>query len=178
MLRQKTQPTDSTLEWVVLGKVTGVFGIRGWVKIHSFTAPEENLFKYKKMQLRSPSGQSVPLQISDFKPHQKGFIAKFEHVLDRNMAETLKHHELIIERSALPQTNEDEHYWHDLVGLTVINTQGELLGSIQNLFETGANDVMIVHGDRERLIPFVMDHVIKKIDPQTKQMIVEWDLDF
>lgn len=162
---------------ILVGKISGVFGLKGWVKIFSYTEPRENILSYSAWRLRK-NGQIKSLKVKDGQRQGKNVVAHLEAVDDRDVAESLIGWEIYIERDQLPTLAKDEYYWTDLVGLKVITKSGVKLGVIDHLFETGANDVLVVSGDRERLIPFLMEQTVLAVDLDGKCLTVDWDPDF
>jgi 16S rRNA processing protein RimM len=158
---------------VIVGQIRGLYGVRGWVKVYSFTDPITNLINYSPWFVN----QKI-LVVSQAKAHGKGIIAQFESINDRDEAASLLGAEIAIDREQLPTTAIDEFYWHDLIGLTVINHEGITLGKVDSLIATGANDVLVVSGECERLIPFVINHVILEVNLVQALMRVNWDADF
>ncbi|MGB0733460.1 MAG: ribosome maturation factor RimM [Pontibacterium sp.] len=167
----------------VLGHVSSVYGVKGWVKIYSFTDPMENIFKYAPW-LINVNGQWKPFKVEASKRHGKGLIAKIEGIDDREIARGYNGFEIAVDSSLLPQLEAGEYYWSQLENLTVITESGENLGKVSHLIETGSNDVLIVKGNaesidkRERLLPYLPDQVIKEIDLETGTMRVDWDPEF
>lgn len=167
-------------EYIPVGKISGVFGIKGWVKVFSFTDPRENILEYKPLYVHR-HGDWIPIGVNGGQLQGKAVVMSLEKVTDRNQAMTLIGSELAIKRSQLLETDDDEFYWADLVGLTVINAENEKLGIVDHLIETGANDVLVVNGtepDTEYLIPFVLDRTILKVDLENKQIQVDWQADY
>ncbi len=163
-------------EWVELGRIGAAFGVRGWVKVISHTRPREGIFEYSRWYLDNGS-ERRPHDLDAGKAQGSGLIARLAGIADRNAAETLNGWSVWVPREELASNDPDEYYWRDLVGLTVINTAGEHLGQVRELMETGANDVLVVEGDRERLLPFV-GAVVREVDLETGRMVVDWDGDF
>ena len=171
---------------VVVGKITTVFGVRGWVKIHSFTEPTENILGYQSWFLRR-NGQWQPVEIADAKRHQKGLVVLIEGVNDREEARTYCQCDIAVPAAEMPALESGEFYWHQLEGIKVyaVGENGEhLLGTIHHMMETGANDVMVVRqcqgsiDSRERLIPWLPDQVVKEVDLDAGLVRVEWDTEF
>lgn len=160
-----------------VGRVSGLFGVKGWVKLYSYTQPRQGLLDYDPLLL-GENEDWRPVRLADARVHGKGLVARFDGVDDRDQAAALVGLELAVLRSQLPDMDPGEVYWVDLIGLAVVNTHGEALGTIERLLETGANDVLVVGGDRERLIPFVRDEVIRQIDLAAGRIIVDWELDY
>lgn len=162
---------------LLLGRINGLYGIRGWVKIYSYTDPITNIFNYNPWQVKINNRWQTSTVLEN-KTHHKGLIARFEQCVDRETASRWLNAEIAIHRSQLPPPVEGEYYWIDLIGLAVINLDQKILGQVSNLMETGANDVLIVKGDKERLIPFLLNRTIKRVDIQAGFLQVDWEPDF
>ena len=147
------------------------------MKLYSFTEPRERLLEYEPLLL-GRSGDWRTLRLVEGQTHGKGLIGRFEGVEDRDQAAAMVGMDLAVRRSQLPPTGSDEVYWVDLLGLVVVNTRGETLGTVNRLLETGANDVLVVIGDRERLIPFARDSIVKDVDLQGGTILVDWERDY
>jgi len=167
---------DSGSRVVVLGKISAPFGVRGWSKVTSFTEPPEGILEYKTWSVVK-NGSARTLKVLQGKPHGKFMVARFEGVEDRDAAALLTHSEVQVQRDQLPESG-DGHYWVDLIGLEVITKEGVKLGTVDSLMETGANDVLVVKGESERLVPWIEDEVIVKVDLDTRIITVDWDPDF
>lgn len=165
---------DSDL--IEIGHITGVHGVRGQVKVFSNTSPRENIVTYSPWIIQQ-GGLQTTFQVKGG-IQGKNVVASLEGVTDRDQATEMTGAKILIYKSQLPELEEGHYYWSQLIGLEVISTQDINLGTIDHMIETGANDVMVVLGDRERLIPYVMDEVVKSIDLDSGQIIVEWDADF
>jgi len=161
---------------ITLGKIVGVFGIKGWVKVFSETRPREQIFSYSPWLLEV-NGRTVEVELLDGRQQGKGLIASLKGYTDCDAARQLIGADITISEEGLPATGTDEYYWSQLTGLSVVNQQGIELGEVANLFETGANDVMVVKGDKERLIPFT-EFAVHEVDLDNKKIIVDWDADF
>jgi 16S rRNA processing protein RimM len=160
---------------VVVGRISGLFGVRGWVKIHSYTEPREAILDYRDWMIET-GGEWRPIAATEAKPHGKTIVAHLDGVDDRDAAAEYVQATIGIDRSQLPETADGEFYWSDLEGLTVERKDGEVLGTVAYLLETGANDVLVVRdGDRETLIPFVMGQVVKDVDLAGGVIRVDWD---
>ncbi|WP_028299415.1 ribosome maturation factor RimM [Oceanospirillum beijerinckii] len=176
--------SDQKENFVVLGKITSPFGLQGWVKVYSYTDPMDGLFQYKKWSLwrdGKPVGEFV---LSKGQKHSKGLIARLKAVENRNQSEALAGTEIRISKDQLPDLEDGDYYWHQLEGLTVITIDGVNLGQVDYLIDTGANDVVVVKAstdsidDNERLLPYLLDQVVKEIDLSAGTMLVDWDPDF
>jgi 16S rRNA processing protein RimM len=162
---------------VVMGRVAAPFGVKGWVKIQPFTEYVDSLLDYDVWWL-GRNGQFKEVELLEAQPHNKTLVARLEGVEDRDQAAALQGQEVAVPRAELPETDADEYYWNDLIGLQVKNLQGDDLGVVDHLMETGANDVLVVvKGERERLIPFV-SQVVKTVDLGAGRIEVDWDKDF
>ncbi|EGV32375.1 Ribosome maturation factor rimM [Thiorhodococcus drewsii AZ1] len=160
---------------VVLGKIVGVYGVKGWVRVFSETAPREGILGYSPWLIGSGGS---PCRVAEGKVHRKGLIVRLDGCEDRDEAAVLVGQEISVPRDRLPPPHSDEFYWVDLEGLAVFTVSGVDLGRVDHLFPTGANDVLVVKGDRERLIPFVWDEVVKDVDFTARRIDVDWDPDF
>ncbi len=168
---------DVGADKLVLGRISGLFGVKGWLKIYSDTQPRDGIVHYNPWYIHH-GGEWQARKVEDGRAHGKGVIAKLEGCDDRDQAASLLGAEIAINREQLEPLAPGEYYWADLIGLRVLTEQGVELGVIDYLFETGANDVLVVKGDRERLIPYVQGDVIKDIDLEQGEMRVDWDPDF
>ena len=165
-------------DYVVLGRINGLYGVRGWVKIYSHTEPRENILSYTPLYVKLKNGWT-PLERLAGKRHGKGVIAQFSAYEDRDLAATLVGADIAVRKEQLPAGEKDEFYWHELVGLQVQTLEGQALGVVDHLLETGANDVLVVkQGDTERLIPYIPGEVITDIDLESGEIRVDWDPEF
>lgn len=164
---------------IVLGYVSGVFGVHGWVKLHSYTEPRDALLGYSRCELRH-EGERREIGIADGRLSGKTLIAKLEGTDDPDAAARLKGAELVVPRAALPELPEGRYYWADLESLAVETSAGVSLGTVSHLLATGANDVLVVveEGQKERLIPFVMGPVVVEVDLAGRRIIVDWEEDW
>ncbi len=169
-------------ETLIIGRISGVYGVKGWVRIHSFTEPVENLLAYKNWTIQR-QGKWEAIGIDEGRRHGKGLVAHLHGVDDRNRAELLKGSDIAVPVAELPDLADDEFYWHQLQGLSV-ECAGELLGQVDHLIKTGANDVMVVkpcegsRDQRERLIPWLRGAVVKEIDLPAGTIQIDWDAEF
>lgn len=170
-----------------VGRVAGVFGVKGWLKIRSDTQPADNIVRYKPWWLKTRHG------VKSFEPDEFTFrkngelSVHFRGIDDRDLAAELNLATIAVEQDQLPSLNEGDYYWHQLVGITVVSENcGEQtrLGYVKELLETGANDVLVVMPDehsvdqRERLIPYVPDVYVKSVDLSSGRIHVLWDPEF
>ena len=161
-------------EPIVVGRIAAPYGIKGWVRIASFTSPPENLLHYAPWLIRSADGWQQ-LNVDQSRAHGKNFVAHVAGCDDRSDAERLAGGEIAVPSSVLPSTEADEYYWKDLVGLEVVNREGHRIGPVVGLIETGANDVLVVQGaEREHLIPFRRE-VVAQVVLKEGLIEVDWD---
>ena len=171
-------------DYVTLGKVIGFFGVRGWVKVHSDTEPRENIVTYSRWWLGSAK-QRQAVEVASGKRSGKNVIAKIAGIDTREQAELYIGKQIAVPRSMLPSLGNDEFYWTDLIGCEVVDLQGAVIGSVKRLFETGANDVMVVSDGRadagskseDILIPWVRPSVIVTVEVSERRIVVDWDPD-
>ncbi|MFT4257720.1 MAG: ribosome maturation factor RimM [Pseudoxanthomonas sp.] len=163
---------------ILLGRVAGAFGVRGQLKLESWTQPRAAILRYQPWTLRDAAGGERELTGARGRDSGKHLIADFPGVEDRDAAEALRGTEIYVPRSALPPPKPGEYYWVDLEGLRVVNVEGVDFGTVSHLFSTGANDVLVVRGDRERLVPFVEPDYVKAVDFDAGVITVDWDAAF
>lgn len=159
-----------------MGRIVGLFGVRGWVKVFSYTHPREAVLAYEAWLL-GEKGKWQPAELASGQRHGKAVIAQIVGVDDREKAAELVGKEIAVPREALPETEDGQYYWMDLVGSRVIHRDGTELGKVRYMLETGANDVMVVAGEQERLIPFIRDKVVISVDMAEKIINVDWEWD-
>lgn len=163
---------------IAVGRLHGAFGVRGEVKLESFTAPDMAIARYQPWTLRDARGVERQYEGVKVRCGGKGLIAVFPDITDRDAAEALRNVEISVPRSALPPPAEGEYYWVDLEGMRVCNQAGIELGRVAYLFNNGANDVIVVQGERERMLPFVQPDVVTAVDFSAQTLHVDWDADF
>jgi len=168
-----TGPNAAKREVVRLGYVSGVYGIQGWVKVHSFTDPRSNILDYPEWILLHSNGDAE-LELEHSACQGKNVLAKLATIDDREQARALIGTEIALRRDDLPPCGPDEFYWADLEGLEVRNEAGEVLGRVDHLIATGANDVLVLEGG-EHLLPFVLGDVVRKVDLEAGCIVVDWD---
>lgn len=172
---------------VVIGRLTQPYGLKGWIKVHSFTEPMENLLGYRQYLLHR-HGQWLEVEQEAGRPHGKGLVVKLRGVDSPEQARLYSGCELAIPAAELPPLEPGEYYWRQLEGLSVWVKAGEgvdrLLGRVDHLLETGANDVLVVRpcegsiDQRERLIPYLPEQVVLAIDIAAGTLRVDWDPEF
>ena len=167
----------------VLGKVTTAFGIKGWVKVYSYTDPATNILDYKEWYIHQ-NGEWKRFKVKQGKLQGKGLAAALEGVTDRDQALALSQCDIGIPESELPEPEEDEHYWFQLEGLNVVTTQDQLLGQVKELFDSGGgNQVLTIKpcegsiDKRSRMMPYVSEYILE-VDLDAGVIQVDWDPDF
>ena len=159
-----------------MGRVSAPFGVRGWIKVQPFTATAANLVSYTAWWLGRGGGW-LKYPVADVQVHGRSVVAQLEGCEDREAAARFRGMQVAIPRDALPTTDANEFYWADLIGLKVVNSAARDLGQVVRILETGANDVLVVEGERERLIPFIAD-VIREVDLAGGVITVDWGADY
>ena len=167
---------------VTLGRVAGVYGIRGWVKLQSYTRPAENLLDYPRWWLAT--AQPYEARLVQGRQHGQGLVAQLSDatgapIEDRDLAAALVGVEIQVDRDALPEPPAGSYYWDDLVGLDVVSEQGEALGRVVGVMDNGAQDVLMLRdGEQERLIPFVVGPIIRSVDLPGRRIVADWAPDY
>ncbi|NKF50964.1 ribosome maturation factor RimM [Shewanella sp. WXL01] len=169
---------------IVLGKLGASHGIKGWLKITAYTDSVEGIFDYSPWLIKD-QGEWREVKVLQWKPQGKAIIAQLDGVTDREQAQMLTNSEIGIMPEQMQELADDEFYWRDLIGCEVVNTKGYNMGKVDQIVETGSNDVLLVKanakdafGKAERMIPFVTEQFITAVDLQSKQITVDWDPDF
>jgi len=157
---------------VMVGKVHGAFGVRGWLRVESFTEVELDILDYQPWII---DGREY--HVGEGKPHGRGLVVRLEEIDDRDYAEAIRGKDIAVPSSQLPAAEPGEYYWRDLLGLKVTTVDGEDLGVIESMMETGSNDVMVVKGERERLLPWI-DSTVIQVDLKARVVTVQWDPEF
>lgn len=162
---------------VTVGEVAGPYGVQGWVRLRSYTDPPQNILKYTPWTLESASGSRL-VELAEGRRQGVAVVARIVSVDDREQAAGLRGSKILVDRKCFPSPPAGSYYWADLVGLEVYTLDGVGLGNVAGLLETGANDVLEVEGERDRLIPFVMDHYVRSVNLEEGRITVDWDPEF
>ena len=157
-----------------MGRLGAAHGLAGWLRVFSYADPPEQLQDYRNWILLL-NGERKPAALRRLRSRANGLACLLDGVDTREAAEALNGAEILIDRAALPPAGEDEWYWADLEGLEVRNLDGRRLGDVTGLMATGANDVLIVQGERRRLIPFLPGTRVREVDLAGRRLIVDWD---
>ncbi|MGI8490967.1 ribosome maturation factor RimM [Pectobacterium sp. S5] len=169
---------------IVMGKIGSAYGIRGWLRVFSSTEDAESIFDYQPWFIQSKSGWQL-VEIEGWKYHNQDLIIKVKGADDRDAANLLTNCEIVVDSSQLPDLGEGDYYWKDLIGCQVVTVAGYELGKIIDMMETGSNDVMVIKanlkdafGVKERLVPFLTEQVVKRVDLSAHTVEVDWDPGF
>lgn len=162
-----------------MGRVAAPYAVKGWLKIQPFTDYVDSLFDYPAWWLRKAgsNGNWQAAQVLEGKVHGRFLLVQLDTVPDRNTAEQVVGWEIAVERAQLPEPEAGEYYWDQLIGLRVIGLAGVALGKVERILESGAHDILVVHGEREHLIPFV-DPIVRQVDVARGQIEVDWGADY
>ena len=162
---------------IIIGQCCGIHGVRGWVKIFSYSRPREQIFSYKSWLIKLGS-EWQEYKVVQTNSQGKNLIARLDGIEDREKARIFVGSDIAILREQLPQLPAGEYYLRDLISLQVVDLAGNSLGIVVDIKETGANDVLVVQGDQELLIPLLIDRVVKRIDKQQGQILLDWDPEY
>lgn len=174
--------TPNSNDLVKVATLKKPYGIKGWLWVFSETDERADIFAMTPWWMKTATGFK-PLTVKDWRIQGQGLVACFEEIADRNIAETMNGTTIWVSKDSFPQLDPDEYYWSDLIGLSVVNEQGEMLGIIDEMFETGAHEIISVKPsddsiDQEaRLIPWHRD-VVLSVDLSAKTMLVAWGADY
>lgn len=159
-----------------MGRLAAPFGVKGWLRVHTFSEMVDALTDYTAWHIAYEGNWKV-YPVQEWQLHSTGLVVHLAGVNDRDAAFALRGHDVAVPRDSLPTAPENQYYWSDLLGMQVVNQQHEVLGEISQILEAGAHDVLVVQGERERLIPFVAQ-IVGHVDTQARQVTVDWQLDY
>jgi len=166
-----------THKLVTLGRISGVFGVKGWVKVFSYTEPRANVVAFRTWTVKLRTGERR-FEVETGHAQGAGVVAKLRGVDDREQARELIGADIVVERGELPKCAPGEYYWTDLEGLEVRTTDGQVLGTVDHLMATAGHDMLVLAGEPQRLIPFVHGRVIHEIDLEAGRIVADWPWDF
>ncbi|MDH3633798.1 MAG: ribosome maturation factor RimM [Gammaproteobacteria bacterium] len=161
---------------ICVGHILGSQGLKGWVRVFSNTSPRENIVSYGPWYIEQ--GKELKVTSVTGRLQGKNVVARLEGIEDRTQADELIGCRIFIKPEQLPSLEAGEYYWSDLVGLSVETLEGDPLGEVASMMETGADDVMVLKGERERLIPFVMDQIVREVDLVNRRLVVDWSPEY
>jgi len=164
-------------KWVILGRVSGVFGVKGWLKVQSYTEPRDNIVGFGAWTLRM-NGVDHAFDVEEGHSHAGSVVAKLHGLDDRDRARDWIGADIVVLREQLPKIAAGELYWTDLEGLEVRTTTGTVLGTVDHLLATGGNDVLVLDSSPRLLIPFVAGDVVKEVDLKAGLIVVDWSPDY
>ena len=164
-------------KWVILGRVSGVFGVKGWLKVQSYTEPRDNIVGFGAWTLRM-NGVDHAFDVEEGHSHAGSVVAKLHGLDDRDRARDWVGADIVVQREQLPKIAAGELYWTDLEGLEVRTTTGTVLGTVDHLLATGGNDVLVLDSSPRLLIPFVAGDVVKEVDLTAGLIVVDWSPDY
>ena len=167
-------------EWVIIGKFGRPQGLKGFVRIISFTEPSDNILQYPDWFIRKKGQAWQPLKRANAQVTPQYILAQVDGYTSREAISLLTNLDIAVPREELPQLADGEYYWHELIGMRVMHSTGATLGLVDSIQETGANDVLVVidNDNKKRLIPYLLDDVILEINKNTQTITTCWDLDF
>lgn len=169
--------SNSKPQWVAMGYIKGVFGVKGWLKVSVSTEYTDSLLDYSEWRL-CKDGHSQSMTVVEGKVHGDELQVKFDGIDDRDEAARLRGYTIEVDRADFAATEDNEFYWADLVGLSVTNREGVALGKVESLMETGAHDVLVIRGEYgEKLIPFV-NQFVDEVSLSEQRMVVDWGMDY
>lgn len=169
--------TNEEKEFIIVGRFGAPFGINGSVKLYSDTVPKDNIFNYQPWTIKTARGYQT-IECLEGRRQGKELVVTLKDCHDREMAKDYTNLTIAVPREQLPELDKTEYYWRDLEGLAVNTKEGLQLGTVDHLLETGANDVLVIKGEREHLIPFILEQTILNVDLQQKTIMVDWDPNF
>ena len=166
---------------IEVGRLGAAHGVRGWLRVQSFTDPPQRLFEWTLWRLQpqgeGQDGAAREVKLLEARPQGNGWIARLEGIEERNAASRLTGQMILVEREALPPAEGREHYRDDLVGFEAKNLEGALLGVVDHFIDTPGNTVMVIQGERERLVPMTREH-LRSVDKDARSLVVDWPEDF
>ena len=166
-----------TRKRVTLGRISGVFGVKGWIKVYSYTEPRDNIVRFAEWTLVRDGAESS-VEVEDGHGQGRGVVAKLRGIDDADRAREMVGADIVVAREQLPASSPGAYYWTDLEGLEVRTPEGAVLGTVDHLLATGGHDVLVLTGEKERLIPFVLGTVICTVDLDAGIIVADWSVDY
>ena len=164
-------------DWVIIGRFCKPHGIKGLITVRSFTEPHDNILQYSHWYIQQ-KGQWLPIKRVHEEITHKHILTRIEGYSEREDVAALTNLDIAVSQKTLPELKSDEHYWHQLIGMTVMHRDGSEFGVVRELLATGSNDVLVVVGNRRYLIPYLPGEVVLEVDTVKQVIIVNWDMDF
>jgi 16S rRNA processing protein RimM len=184
LIAEEANSNSAPDDRVLLGHITGIYGLQGWVKVHSDTNPRENIVSYRSWWIEQ-AGHWREVRVVQGRSQGKTIVAQLEGISSPEQAGALAGVRVAVSRASMPVPGEGEYYWVDLVGMLVRTVEGVLVGPVSRLFETGANDVVVItdqrdgrDGSGEILVPWLVPDVITDVNVENRIITIDWDPDF
>lgn len=168
---------NKTVEWLIVGKFGRVQGLKGFIKVVSFTEPKESIINYSPWYIKNKDC-TQPIKLTKIEKNNKFYLVKVDGYEDRDSISSLTNCEILIKVEQLAKLPANEYYWHELVGMEVKNHKNVILGTVKDLIATGSNDVLVVKGNKRHLIPYIQEECVVSIDAKERRITVNWDEDF
>lgn len=168
---------ENQTNWVVIGRFGRPHGIKGFVTVHSFTDPRDNILRYTDWHVHL-NNKWQPIKLLCVETHSKAIVAQVEGYPERELVARLTNAEIAVHQDQLAELESGQFYWRQLIGMSVINQNGESFGKIIEILPTGSNDVLVVQGEKRHLIPYLPGQYVINIDQDQQVITVDWDLDF
>ncbi len=166
---------------VILGTIGSTYGIRGWIRVHSYTSNPKNIFNYQPWLVKQISQWQL-IQLESWQQHRQSLIIKIKDLNERHTVSLFNNCKIIVDSDQLPLLKKHDYYWKDIIGCQVFTTNGYNLGKVIEMIETGSNDVMVVKANiqdtfniKERLVPFLYERIIKNVDLVHLVIEVDWN---
>lgn len=161
-------------DWVILGRLGRPQGLKGFIRVNSFTEPESNILDYLPWHIKKKEVW-VPIQVDSYHIQNQTILVKISGYVEREKVAELTNCNIGVLSEHLPSLPEGEFYWHELQNMMVLNKEGAILGQVVQIMPTGTHEVLVIEGEKRHLIPYVPDVYIEKVDPVQRQIIVDWD---
>lgn len=177
MLGKLLNKVNNQENWVIIGRFGRPHGIKGFIKIHSFTDPADNILRYTDWHVFFKN-QWQPIKLSGLEVHNKTIVTRVDGYTERESVADLTNADIAVAKEQLAELEPGEYYWHQLIGMQVKNQKGESFGRVIEVMPTGANDVLVVQGEKKHLIPYLLGQFIIDINLDQQLIVVDWELDF
>jgi len=168
---------DNDLAWLVVGRFGRPHGIKGFITVHSFTEPRDNILQYTNWHAVLKQ-QRQPLDLLQIETNDKGILVQVAGYPEREQVANLTNLDIAVSAVQLPSLQPGDYYWHELIGMEVISAQGSTLGKVIEILSTGSNDVLVIEGIKRHLIPYLPGRFVLEVNKEQKLIKVDWDMDF
>ena len=163
--------------WVIIGRFGRPHGIKGFVTVHSFTEPRDNIMRYTDWHAFIDN-KWQPLKLLNAEVQNKSIITQIEGYPERETVARLTNIEIAVQQEQLVELESGDYYWHQLIGMDVVNSKGEPFGKVTEIIPTGSNDVLVVQGEKRHLIPYLPGQFVLEVNSSQQLITVDWDMDF